>query len=60
MWTDIRKLKCKAGARNCSGLFIAPKLFENVIASRVGSDSLTAPFFAPFAAIKINGKNNLR
>jgi hypothetical protein len=53
MVNNARKFRCKAGARNCSGLFIAPKLFENVIASRVGSDSLTAPFFAPFAAIKI-------
>ena len=41
-----------AVAANKKAAFVAPKLFENVIASRVGSDSLTAPFFAPFTAIK--------
>jgi hypothetical protein len=48
--------RTKPEQENCSGCFIAPKLFENVIASRVGSDSLIAPFFVPFAAIKRNGK----
>jgi hypothetical protein len=50
----------KAVAANKKAAFAAPKLFENVIASRVGSDSLTAPFLRRLRQLKLNGKNNLR